>query len=188
MLEKFKNHYQPSGECVFASEEIIKQYQNKVPDLLIEIWKTTGFGKYNDGIIELVNPKDYEPSLWTWLGKEVEHYVPFAITGFGELFYFRKLTETDEDVCMIDIQYRKIETLAWDMEYFFEDFLIDEENRNEWLREELFKQAIAVNERLLHNEVFTITPILALGGAAELRCLQKGNAKVYQDLLFEMTM
>ena len=187
MPEKFKNHYQLSGERVFPSEEIIKEYQNKVPDLLIEIWRTTGLGKYNEGIIELVNPKDYEPCLWTWLGKEVENYVPIAISGFGELFYYRKLTETDEDVCMIDIQYRKIETLAWDMEYFFEDFLIDEDNRNEWLREELFKEAISVKGSLLHNEVFTITPVLALGGAAELKYLQKGNALVYQELLFEMT-
>ncbi len=38
--------------------------------------------------------------------KEVENYVPFAISGFGELFYYWKLTETDGDVCMIDSQYR----------------------------------------------------------------------------------
>jgi hypothetical protein len=187
MLEKFKNNYKPSSNCVFPSEEIIKEYKNKVPDLLIEIWKTSGFGKYNEGIIELINPKEFEPSLWTWLGKKVTDYVPFAISGFGELFYYRKLTETDEDVCMIDIQYRKIETLTWDMESFFEDFLINEEDRKEWLREELFKQAISVNGSLVHNEIFAFTPVIALGGATELKYLQKGNAQVYQDLVFEMT-
>lgn len=87
MLQKFKTYYQPSPNCIPASEEIIKQYQGKVPSLLIEIWKTTGLGKYNDGIIELINPQDFESNLWTWLGREVENYVPFAITGFGELFY-----------------------------------------------------------------------------------------------------
>ncbi|MDR7212336.1 T6SS immunity protein Tdi1 domain-containing protein [Flavobacterium piscis] len=187
MLEKFKNRYQPSSNCIFPSEEIIKEYKNKVPDLLIEIWRTTGLGKYNEGIIELINPKDYEASLWIWLGKQVLNYVPFAISGFGELFYYRKLTETDEDICIIDIQYRKIETLAWDMEFFFEDFLINEEDRKEWLREELFKQAISVKGSLLHNEIFALTPVLAMGGAPELKYLQKGNAQVYQDLVFQMT-
>jgi hypothetical protein len=82
MLENFKTTYQPSSDCKAASEEIIKQYENKVPESLIEIWKTSGFGKYNDGLIEFVNPTDFEDNLWTWLGREVPHYIPFAISGF----------------------------------------------------------------------------------------------------------
>lgn len=187
MLENFKNHYKPALSCVKASEDLVKEYEGKVPNSLIELWKTTGLGKYNDGVIEFINPKDFEPNLWAWLGKEVTNYVPFAITGFGELLYYRKLTETDEDVCMIDIQYRKIETLVWSMESFFEDFLTNEDDRNNWLREELFKQGIAMNGNLQNHEVFTIVPALALGGAAELEFLQKGNAQVYQDIVLQMT-
>jgi hypothetical protein len=187
MLENFKTNYQLTSEPIIPSEEIIQQYQSKVPDFLIEIWKTSGLGKYNDGLIELVNPKEYEPSLWTWLGKEVSNYVPFAITGFGELFYYRKLTETDEDVCIVDIQYRKIATMIWSMEAFFEDFLINEENRDLWLRQALFTKAIAEKGVLSIGEVFTFVPALVLGGGEELENLQKGNAKVYQDLIFQMT-
>jgi hypothetical protein len=187
MLEKFKNYYQPSSNCVIVSELMIKEYEGKVPNLLIDIWKTTGIGKYNDGLIELINPKDFEPNLWIWLGKEFTNYVPFAITGFGELFYYRKLTETEEDVCLVDIQYRKIEVLNWNMESFFEDFLTNEEDRNEWLRQELFEIAISAKGNLLKNEIFTIVPILALGGATTLTNLQIGNAQVYQDLVFQMT-
>ena len=187
MLEKFKNYYQPSSNCVTASEEIIKQYEGKVPDLLIDIWKTFGIGKYNGGLIELISPKDFEPNLWTWLGKEVTDYVPFAITGFGELLYYRKLTETEEDICLVDIQYRKVEVLTWSMESFFEDFLTNEEDRNVWLRQELFEIAISLKGDLLKNEVFTFVPILAIGGTASLEYIQKGNAQVYQDLVFQMT-
>jgi len=171
-----------------VSESIIKEYEAKVPEYLIDLWKSNGFGKYNSGLIELVNPKDFEPSLWTWLGGEVENYVPFAISGFGELFYYRKLTETDEDVCMIDIQYRKIETIVWSLESFFKDFLTNEEDREEWLRETLFKKAIAEQGDLEKNEVFTFTPVLAMGGAMETKYLKKGNAQVYQDIVFQMTM
>ncbi|MDO6518475.1 T6SS immunity protein Tdi1 domain-containing protein [Zobellia uliginosa] len=169
-------------------ESIIEAYKDKVPPYLIDLWKSKGFGKYDNGLIQLVNPKDFEPSLWTWLGQEVENYVPIAISAFGELFYYRKLTETDEDVCMIDIQYRKIETVVWSLQSFFEDFLTNEEDREEWLRETLFKQAIAEQGHLAKNEVFTFTPILALGGAMETKYLKKGNAQVYQDIVFQMTM
>lgn len=143
-------------------DDIIEEYKDKVSPYLIDLWKSKGFVKYDDGLITLVNPKDFEPSLWTWLGKEVENYVPFAISGFGELFYYRKLTETDEDVCMIDIQYRKIETLVWSLESFFTDFITNDANKEEWLRETLFKKAIAEFGGLGKHEVFTFTPVLAM--------------------------
>ncbi len=187
MLEKFNQLYKPDANCVLVSNEVIEKYQDKVPALLIDLWKANGFGKYNDGLIEIINPEEYENVLWTWLGREVENYIPFAITGFGELIYYRKLTDEDEDVCMIDIQYRKIETLVWSFKSFFERFLIEEESRKDWLREDLFLSAINEKGGLKRNEVFTITPALAMGGAAELSYLQKGNAQVYQDILFQMT-
>lgn len=187
MLQNFNNQYKPTGTAVPASSEIINHYKSKVPELLIKLWEENGFSKYNDGIIELVNPKDFEQVLWMWLGKEVESYVPFAITAFGELFYYRKLTETDEDVCMIDIQYRTIETLVWSLESFFEDFLTNETDRQTWLREDLFMHAIDVLDKLALNDIFTISPALAMGGAAERGSLQKGNAQVYQDIIFQMT-
>lgn len=187
MIENFKAQYQAEAGNTIASDELIHEYKDKVPDLLIDIWKTTGLGKYNSGIIELVNPKDYEPNLWTWLGREVPNYVPIAITGFGELMYYRKLTETNEDVCFIDIQYRRIETVEWSLESFFEGFLIDEEIKESWLREELFNQAIAKHGKLQRSEVFTFVPILAFGGGEEVENVQKGNAQVYLDLVFQMT-
>lgn len=187
MLENFKSNYQPAEDCIPASAEVIERYKDKVPESLIEIWKTSGFGKYNDGLIEFINPADFEDSLWTWLGREVPNYVPFAISGFGELFYYRRLTEVDEDVCIIDIQYREIKTLIWSMKGFFEDLLLDQEDRNIWLRENLFKEAFKQLGKLEKHEVFTFVPILAFGGAEEVEYLQKGNAPVYLDLVFQMT-
>ena len=89
---------------------------------------------------------------------------------------------------MIDIQYRKIETIVWSLESFFKDFLTNEKDREEWLRETLFKKAIVEQGRLEKNEVFTFTPVLAMGGAMETKYLKKGNAQVYQDIVFQMTM
>lgn len=187
MLENFKKEFKPAADCIPASAEILDVYKNKVPESLIEIWKTSGFGKYNDGLIEFVNPADFEDILWTWLGREVSNYVPFAISGFGELFYYRKLTDQDEDVCLVDIQYRKIETLVWSMEDFLDDFLPNVVERKLWLREDLFKKAVSQYGKTAKNEVFTFVPILAMGGSDKIEYIQKGNAQVYQDLVFQMT-
>ena len=188
MIEKFTKVYAPSENCAKASPELLEAYKGRVPEALLNLWKTHGFGKYGNGLLEIVNPKDFEPTLWTWLGREVDTYVPIAISAFGELFYYRKLTDTDEDVCIVDIQYRKIETLAWGLDLFFEDFLLDKEMREEWLREKLFNEAMLKEKQLAPNEVFTFAPVFAMGGKAELKYLKRGNAQVYQDIVFQMTM
>ena len=188
MLKKFHNVFKLSQEYPAATDELIERYQSKVPNLLLDLWKRTGIGKYNDGLIELIDPTDFEPSLWTWLGEEVEEYTPIAISGFGELFYYRKLTEEDEDVCMLDIQNRLCEVLTYDFETFFENFLVNEDERKEWLREELFEQAISKYGSLSKNEVFTFAPALALGGHESVENLQKGNAQAYLDIMFQITM
>ena len=187
MLEKFSESYKPTGTRTVATEQLLNDYTNKVPQSLLELWKLNGFGKYNDGLIELVDPQNYAQVLSTWLGKEVPNYVPFAISGFGELFYYRKLNEEDEDVCMIDIQYRKIETLVWSLTSFFEDFITDETVKIDYFRAETFAEATKIHGKLANDEIFTFVPILAWGGAAEVNFIKKGNAAVYQELVFTMT-
>lgn len=186
-FKKFLKSYKPSRNCIKITPELLEEYKNKVPKSLLNLWKNQGLGKYNKGLIEIVNPKDFEDTLWTFLGKKVENYVPIAITAFGELFYYRKLTETEEDVCLVDIQYRNIETVAWSLDLFFEDFLLDDEMKEEWLREKLFKKAMLQEKPLIKNEIFTFAPALALGGSAELKYIKRGNAQVYQDLVFQIT-
>lgn len=185
---KFTAYFTANEPCSPITDDVLKTYEPKVPPYLVVLWKNYGFGNFNNGLIELINPKDFESTLSTWLGREIDHYVPFAISGFGELFYYRKLTDTDEDVCMIDIQHRKIETVVWNLESFFEEVLTDKTSREEWLRESLFKKAVAKYGALGTNEIFTIAPMLALGGSLETKYLKKGNAQVYQSIVFQATM
>lgn len=187
MSENFSKHFSATDDCKAATAELIEQFESKLPAYLIALWKNSGLGKYGEGLLELVNPNDYQEVLKTWLGKETPNYVPIAISAFGELFYYRKLTETDEDVCMIDIQYRKIEVMTWDLTEFFEDFVCDQYNLDLWFREKLFREALAKHGKLERSEVYTFVPVLAFGGAEDINFVQKGNAQVYQQLVFSMT-
>lgn len=171
----------------------MKEYKEKVPQYLFDLWASHGLGKYNNGLIELVNPKKYEPTLWRWLGKEVPQYVPIAIDGFGNLFYFKNLPQDDfnieagltQEVCLINIQTRKIEHLTWSLEEFFESWLTNQNNKNTWLNMALFNEAVELYGGLELGEIFCLAPALSLGGAFNLENLKKGNALVYQDILFE---
>lgn len=186
-MASFDSYFKPDKPRQSVDTTILKEFEHLVPKELRQLWQRDGFGTYNQGLLQLINPKDYAPMLNLWLGKEVPNYLPFAITGFGELMYYRKLNESDHDICLIDIQFRKIEVLTWEMDDFLNNFLVDPIEQSEWLRLELFEKATEIHGALQLNEIFTLAPILALGGEFSLMNLSKGNAQVYQDLVFSMT-
>lgn len=183
----FESYY-PATDVQAVPPHIIASYRHKVPSRLIDIWQTTGFGKYGDGLIEFINPQDYEENLWRWLDSEQENYTPFAINAFGDMFYYRRLSDVgDEDVCLLDIQYRKCEVLDWDFDDFLDETLTDDDFRQEWLRLDLFLSAQKRHGNLQNGEVYMFTPIIALGNPANnVELLDKGLAVVYQMLVLEM--
>lgn len=169
-----------------AGPEILKKYGQKVPAALLALWEHYGFGKYNHGILEIVNPDDFNDTLWTWLGKEVATYTPIAINGFGDLFYYRQLGNEEEDVCMITPHYRDITNCCWSLTGFFNHIVCDKEFIDSVLRKELFTAAIKRYGELSGNESFHFVPALAIGGTESLDTLQKGNTQIHLDILFQI--
>lgn len=184
-LQAFLQKY-PAGKTTPAAKETIDKYKGLVPSALIELWEKQGFGKYGNGLIEIFNPDDFQDTLARWLGRKVDNYVPIAISAFGDLFYYRKLTETDEDVCYIDPQYRRINVCTWSLTDFFNDYLLSEENITDFLRKNLFEQAFEQNGELTNNEIYIFKLAFMIGGAEEIGNVDKGNAQVQLEILFQM--
>ncbi|MBB6501039.1 T6SS immunity protein Tdi1 domain-containing protein [Pedobacter cryoconitis] len=183
-LTHFSKKYHPTL-TVKAESELMNRYAHILPSSIINLWSTKGLGKYNDGLIELINPDDFQDDLERTLGRKVPNYVPIAISGFGELFYYRKLTAVDEDVCVFDPHYKQIETCVWSLVDFFNGYLCDSYIMTEILRIKLFKAALKKLGHLENNEIFFFVPPLALGGKVSLDRLAKGNCQVHLDLLFQ---
>lgn len=187
-FDNFIKTFSPGKNCTPLNPDTIDKYRETIPETLTAFWKNYGAGKYGDGIIEVVNPGDYLPALETWLGREVPAYVPLCISAFGELFYYRKLSESDEDVCILDPHYRSINTCTWSLDEFFEEYLTDEGIIEELLRKELFHSSIAKLGEIKPGEIFLFSPALCLGGAEEIQYVSKGRADVHLDLLFQAGM
>lgn len=193
-MERFLQNYAPS-DCTPATTQLIEKFKDKLPQSLLDLWKNAGLGKYRQGLIEIINPEEYEDTLWTWLGKEVDNYVPIAISAFGDLYYYRLLhlpenqegiVEFEEDVCVVDIHDREIRTCKWSMDEFFNDYLTDEDVMNFFLRVDLFKEATLKEGYLSNGEIYYFAPALLFGGLEKADNVQKGDARVHQALLFDM--
>lgn len=163
----------------------MNQFKDRLPAEWLEFWKIYGFGNYGNGLLKVIDPNDYMHNLYSWLGEENPTRIPIMITGFGNILYYRKLTDTEYDVCLLDIHYRRINVCAYSFEEFM-GFITDEEVIETLLDKELFEQAIEKCGHLEENEIVFFAPALAYGGSESIEYIQKGDGAVHQHLLFEM--
>ena len=87
---------------------------------------------------------------------------------------------------MLDIHYRKVEVCGYSYQEFFEGYILDENVKENVLRRTLFNEATAKLGALAVNECFFFVPALVIGGAEDIKHVQKGDANVHQHLLFEL--
>lgn len=184
--ERFVDTYKPAKNSLTPSEQLISACkQSGMPEDLIEFIKFKGFGNYGDGLIKVINPEDYMTPFYTWLGQEDYSKIPFMMTGFGDIIYFRNLGDGHYDISYLDIHYRKISVIAYNMEEFW-SFICLEETQKSLLRLDLFQEAKDKCGALQAEEIYYFVPALILGGAEKVDFIDKGNAAVHQQILFEL--
>ncbi|MFL0246073.1 GAD-like domain-containing protein [Candidatus Clostridium stratigraminis] len=184
--EKFLNSYLPDESCKSLSTETISKYKEIAPDILLSLWTNNGVGKYGNGIVEIINPEEYQMVLEMWFGKEVPNYIPFMISGFGHLFYYRKLTVEDEDVICLDPHYKKTFNCTWNINTFFNSFLLSDDIIKTLLKKDLFIEGTEKVGKLHDGEILFFEPALCLGGSEELKYINKGNVIIHHQLLRQM--
>ena len=73
-----------------APKEVIEKYkkmyqgQSYFPEELIWIWENMGFGVYEDGFLQIVNPDEYE-FVFEYIDKLLEPTVVWGVTALGDL-------------------------------------------------------------------------------------------------------
>ena len=185
LFDDFLLKYPPAERLRKPSEEVLNQFRNRLPAELLDFWQTYGFGNYGNGLLKVVDPNDYADNLYTWLGGENPARIPIMVTGFGNILYYRKLTDTVSDIALLDIHHRRTDVCAYSFGEFVQ-LLTDEKASESLLYKTLFGQALEKCGPLAENEVFFFVPALALGGSESVASVGKGNAMVHQRMLFDL--
>ena len=184
-FDPFISRYPPGDDLRKPTDEMLRHFRGRVPAELLDFWQEYGFGNYGGGLLKIINPADYIDTLTLWLSSQ-EGCLPILMTGFGTLFIYRKLSETADDMCLLDIHYRRSGSFSASFSDFFEQIVPTESFANQFLRVDLFQEAFARQGQLTENEIFFFVPALSLGGAESVQYVEKGDAAVHQNLLFEM--
>lgn len=186
LINKFINIYEPGQNLKKPDEKILEFGKQMLPPEIIYLWENYGFGDYGNGIIKVVDPRDYMNGLYTWLGEQDFNKIPIMVSAFGDIFYYRKLDENENDISLLDIHYRKIDVCSYSYQEFFDKYIVDKDIIENILRERLYNEAISTLGILKHNEIFFFVPALILGGGEDIKYLKKGDANVHYQVLLQL--
>jgi hypothetical protein len=125
-------------------------------------------------------------SLYEWLGRKDTSKLPLAVTGFGDIFYYRKLAGDAEDISFLDIHYRKVDVCVWSLREFFNSFIFQDDIIDDFLKRKLFEKALKKKGKLNYDEIYYFVPALMIGGSEDIKYIDKGIGTVHQSFLFQL--
>ena len=183
--ERNTNTYTKYGD---VSIETINKYEGILPDELLSIWQTMGYGIYEDGFFQLVNPDEYE-FVFDYIDKLLEPSIVFGITALGDLLIWEgnnnKTIASDEGNRVKIINIRRCKSRALDnfrgaIDIFFDDYFIA---KKDYFDSKAYMDVKDKLPKLQYGQCYGYVPALALGGKASNKNLQVVDAKTYIDIV-----
>jgi hypothetical protein len=179
-FQRFTDEYGPAAEIEKPADTVLGEFASLVPDQVIEFWSRFGFGRYLDGVLWILNPKQLEGVLAEWL-PEQSRGVPIARTAFGKVLYWDKNQFT-----LLDVNFNDRFSASDNTEVVFNYFLVGEDARLGILQEPLFKKALRKFGPLKPDEMYGYKLPLALGGDRALKNMEKMRMREQLSILAQI--
>lgn len=184
--ERNQNNYVKHSD---VSIETINKYKGRLPDELLNIWNIMGYGIYENGFIQLVNPDDYD-FVFKYIDKLLEPSIVFAITAMGDLLIWEGnknwTIAPNEGNRVKQIDARKCKSrVIGEIDFVFDILLGDDYGIS---GKNFFdsKPYLDIKDKLPtleYGQCYGYVPALALGGKVSNKNLQVVDAKTYIDII-----
>ncbi len=187
-MDEFINRNKDYQKVADVPQEMINKYKPIAPPELIYIWETMGFGIYEQGFLQLINPDEYA-FIFEYVDKLLEPTIPWGITALGDILCWEgnqnwTIAPDEGDRCFrIDV--RKCDSNVIDnMEGILNIFI----GREYFIKNKKFdsKPYLDIKDKmpkLKYGQCYGYVPALALGGRKSNKNLQIVDAKSYIDII-----
>ena len=199
-FSKFLDQFPPDGKLSPYAGELNDDLKMHAHPLLVEFWREVGFGSFGDGFISFFHPDEYNEILNRWLMNTSPDptRIPFARTAFGDLIYFRDLSEKAgqmnlaealddaSDVSFVSIHYRRSDVISYSMQGFFERDLLEFLNADDTAMYHLYQKVKSIKRT--ENDCLFFKPALALGGLPQEKFVDSGDCKIHNQILYDFAI
>ena len=183
-INRNKTTYQKTAD---VPQELIAKYKGIAPEELIFIWQEMGFGIFEDGFLQLINPDEFD-FAFQYIDKMLEPTIIWGMTALGDLLLWEgnqnwTIAPDEGNRCKL-INVRKctdnvITTFEDTVTIFMKHFLADKDYFDAKPYLEIKDQL----PKLQYGQCYGYVPALALGGTRSNKNLQIVDAKSYIDII-----
>ena len=177
-----------------APKEVIEKYRNMYqgqsyfPEELIWIWENMGFGVYEDGFLQIVNPDEYE-FVFEYIDKLLEPTVVWGVTALGDLLVWEGndnwtiAPDEGNRYSFIDVNELKDSVDSSRVDVFLNILVNDEEDLTEDFAAKPYLQIKGKLPKLEYGQCYGYVPALTLGGTKSNKNLKVVDTKSYIDII-----
>lgn len=160
-----------------VDEKLISQYEEKLPQKIIYIWKNYGLGTFYNGYLKIINPNEYKELIEkTYFQGNVS--IPIFATAFGDIITWEK----NQFIGIIKYRYGENDVISDEFDFFYED-LLDGEFDDTDFNIKKYKEALNKYGMLEYDECFGYVPLIAMGGKESVENIKKAKIKEHISLI-----
>ena len=177
-----------------APKEVIEKYkkmyqgQSYFPEELIWIWENMGFGVYEDGFLQIVNPDEYE-FVFEYIDKLLEPTVVWGVTALGDLLVWEGndnwtiAPDEGNRIDLIDVSNLDNKVLGGAIDVDLNILLGDEDDLIDFYNAKPYLQIKGKLPKLEYGQCYGYVPALTLGGTKSNKNLKVVDTKSYIDII-----
>jgi hypothetical protein len=182
-FQPFFDEYGSPSEVQNADKKLLSEYKDVVPEQLIEFWERFGFGRYADGRLWVIHPKELEDVLTLWLPNKTKpsKAVPVLRTAFGQIIYC-----DDGRFTLLDPHYNDRFGAGHNTGVLFKSYLVGKNARILIIEEKKFKHSFKKFGPLKRDEMYSYKLPLAMGGDDTLKNMAKMKMREQLSILAQV--
>ncbi|MDT9500254.1 GAD-like domain-containing protein [Capnocytophaga canimorsus] len=197
-IQRFFDRNQDYIKYADVPQELIDKYTGILPEPILEVWRRTGFGIYEHGFVQFVNPDEWE-FVFDYIDLVNDPVIVIGITALGDLITWEGMgrsyrqgnhinvvfvNDCDDDVMSDEdtaywlgsLNINRADESDEDFGFYVKEY-----------RSKNYQKIKRVLPPLKYGECYGYTPIPALGGKKSYKTLQIVDAKTYVDMIGQAT-
>ena len=159
-------------------QELITEYEGKIPQDIISLWKEYGFGSFFNDYFRVINPHEYEDIVRDSYF-DGESAIPLMVTAFGDVVIYNEKIKK-----LVNLLYRYLDLTVLST-YFFMD-LTSKMYLDKKIKNKQYAKALQKYGPLEYDECYGYVPLLGLGGKESIGNIQKVKTREHIELITQM--